>query len=556
MDKLSELMTRRGNTGNNVRRQRRTLTLYGNPILLIIVASLLPTVILLVIAYFQAIAFAKANLEGIIGTATSRTNQLLEDADQRLHRIDADLKTADNQTKVNILQRLVYNDFQFREAGIVSKDGFLTLTSLGVVNPPLAVSLAKSGFNPNDPDLQILGPGKTQIMGERSIALALPGSEQVGFVYLLVDPILLTYFLEATPNLDLGPGGFVVFKTNDGRILNTIGSPQAISDDEQSLSPGRIRISQTTQDGDITIVGEISRWWALRYWWQKLTIGAPITALISGLLMYLFIRQARQADTLGYELQLGLAQNEFEVHYQPIVDLQTRQCVSSEALIRWRHPHQGTISPGLFLPTAEQTGLIIPISDWLIDKVVQDQISLQERFHLQYTSINLSPIQLNTGNVEHLIQSLKKIERHSDITIIFEITENKLIEEQGTTAQDAIARLKQRGARFAIDDFGTGYSNFHYLQGFDFDYLKLDRLFIKGLDQDNNTSQIVDSLVELGKKLGLIVIAEGIETEAQCQYVMERGIRYGQGWLFSRPLPFEDFEDYLQAQTLEQASSV
>ncbi len=547
-------MTHRDFNRHRVRRPRGIFALYRNRMLLIIAASLLPTVILLLIAYLQAITHAKSNLENIIDIATSRTDVLLADASQRLHRMERDLKSANDQTKVEMLQRLVYTDFKFREAGIVNADGLLTLTSLGIVEPPIPVTLKKIGLDPSDPDLQILGPGITQIMRERSFALALKGSDQVGF-YLLVDPVLLTYFLEATSDLDLGPKGYVVFRTNDGRILNAVGSPpRKGTEASQGPPPGQIRVARTTKDGSITVVGQVSRGWALRYWWQALMVGAPIAALISSLLMYLFIRQARQVNTLGYELQLGLAQNEFEVHYQPIVDLQTGRCVSSEALIRWRHPQQGTISPALFIPTAEKTGLIVPMSEWLIDRVIQDQALLQERFHLRYTSINLSPIQLNTGNVEHLIQSLKKIESYSDITLIFEITENKLIEEQETTAQDAIARLKMRGARFAIDDFGTGYSNIRYLQKFGFDYLKLDRLFIKGIDQDNNTSQIVDSLIDLGNKLGLTVIAEGIETKAQYQYVKDRGIRFGQGWFFSRPLPFEEFESFLQSQMLEKTS--
>ena len=207
-------------------------------------------------------------------------------------------------------------------------------------------------------------------------------------------------------------------------------------------------------------------------------LGVPFAALISGVLIYLFLRQVRQVNTLDYELKLGLAHNEFEVHYQPIVDLETRQCTGAEALIRWLHPQRGTIYPGLFIPIAEQTGFIIPMTEWLIEKVIQDQIILQEKFKRLYVSVNLSPIQLNTGNVEQLIQSLKAAHDDSNVTIIFEITENRLAEDRGSTAQDSMARLKVWGTRFAIDDFGTGFSSIRYLRDFEFDLLKVDKSFI------------------------------------------------------------------------------
>ena len=542
-------MTHRDLSDLGNRRRLKFLSLYRNRIVLILVISLLPTIVLLVISYFQAIAYAKANLEMIIDTATSETNRLLEDADRLLHRIKVDIEPTERQTAVNTLQRLIYTDFRFREAGIFNADGFLLLISLGVVEPPIPISPTKRSFDPSNPNLQILGSGRTQILQEQSIALALQGPDGVGGVYLLVDPVILTYFLEAIPNLDLGPNGFVVFMTDDGRILNTVGSPpQESSSSLHERSSNQIRVDRITNNGAITVVGEINREWVLRYWRQELMLGVPFAALISGVLIYLFLRQVRQVNTLDYELKLGLAHNEFEVHYQPIVDLETRQCTGAEALIRWLHPQRGTIYPGLFIPIAEQTGFIIPMTEWLIEKVIQDQIILQEKFKRLYVSVNLSPIQLNTGNVEQLIQSLKAAHDDSNVTIIFEITENRLAEDRGSTAQDSMARLKVWGTRFAIDDFGTGYCNISYLQKFDIDYLKLDRLFVQGLYRDNNTAQIVDSLIDLGKKLGLTLIAEGIETEMQCQYLRERGVRYGQGWLFSRPLPFSDFERFLQTQ--------
>jgi EAL domain-containing protein (putative c-di-GMP-specific phosphodiesterase class I) len=201
---------------------------------------------------------------------------------------------------------------------------------------------------------------------------------------------------------------------------------------------------------------------------------------------------------------------------------------------------------------AEQTGLIIPMTEWLLEQVIQDQVSLETRFPNLYTSVNLSPTQLNTGDVERLILLLRGTNNQARILLTFEITENKLVEEQ--LVQDVIARLKLLGIRFAIDDFGTGYSNLGYLQQLDIDQLKLDQFFVKGLEQGDRMVQIVDSLIDLGNRIGLTIVAEGIETETQYRYLRERGIRYGQGWLFSRPLPFQEFQQFLHSNELDKPS--
>ncbi|WP_425216338.1 EAL domain-containing protein [Tumidithrix helvetica] len=508
----------------------------------------MPTVVLLVISYFQSIANAKTNLEGIIKVATQKTDLLLDNAEVMMRRSNIDLQNADSQTAINILQRQIYNDFRFREFGIVNPEGLLTLSSLGATNPPVTISPTKYRFEPSDLNLQILGLGRTQLMQEQSIVLMLKGSGRIGSMYLLVDPIILTNFLEAIPDLDLGSNGYIAYMTSDRRILSAIGSPSPdMVSALQNQSFNTIQVINTTKDGRIAIVGEIDRQWALRYWMQEFLVGAPLTLLISGILSYLFIRQVRLFNTLDYELKRGLALNEFEVYYQPIIDLKTAKCVGSEALMRWRHPQRGLIYPGLFIPIAEQTGLIVPMTEWLLRKVIQDRAILETKFQDLYISLNLSPSHLNTGDVERLIQILRESDRaHAKIT--FEITENRLVEQQGQVVQDVIARIKQWGIRFAIDDFGTGYSNIAYLQRLDIDQLKLDQLFTKGLEHGNKISQIVDSLIDFGDRLGLTIVAEGIETETQYQYLKDRGVSYGQGWLFARAMPFEDFERFLQAQ--------
>ncbi|PZV15287.1 MAG: hypothetical protein DCF20_10915 [Pseudanabaena sp.] len=542
-------MPRRISTHRKYPIGHRSLGIFRNPTLWVIVVSILPTIVLLVISYFQAIAYTKANLEGIIKVATQKTNLLLENAEDMMRRSNLDLQNADTQTAINILQRQIYNDFRFREFGIVNTEGFLTLSNLGVSNPPISISPSKYRFDPRDRNLQILGIGRTQLMQEKSIVLMLKGSGKIGFMYLLVDPIILTSFLEAIPDLDLGVNGYIAYMASDRRILVAIGTPPPdMNSNIKNLSFNTIQVTGSTKVGKMIIVGEIDRQWALRYWMQEFIIGVPLTLLISGILSYLFVRQVRKFNTLDYELKCGLSRNEFEVYYQPIVDLQTRQCVGSEALLRWRHPQRGLLYPGLFIPIAEETGLIIQITEWLLEKVIQDRNILGTEFQDLYTSINLSPSHLNNGDIERLIKILQERDR-AQSKITFEITENRLVEQQAQVVSDAIARIKKWGVSFAIDDFGTGYSNIAYLQKLDIDQLKLDQLFIKGLENGSKISLIVDSLIDFGDRLGLTIVAEGIETEAQYQYLKDRGVSYGQGWLFARAMPLEDFERFLHTQS-------
>lgn len=533
-------------------RRRRISEVFRLQVLLVITASVIPTAVLLIVSYFQTIASAKANLQDIINSAALKTENLLAAAESILRRNNIDLQDADAETAAKVLRRQVYNDYRFRETGIINKEGLLFLASLGSVDPPkpISASLAHTNFDPGKPDLQILGTGRTQIMQEESIIMMLKGSGKIGSLYMLIDPILLTDFLKLIAELDLGPNGFIAFVSEDNRLLSSIGaSKEEILSSLKDPPSDAIVTTQTTKDGNIKIIAETQRDWVLRFWREELLISAPITTAVSMLLGGLFIRELRKSNSLDYELRRGLARGEFEIHYQPIINLETRKCVGAEALIRWHHPQRGLIYPGVFIPIAEQTGLIGPMTEWLLEQSLKDQSVLTEKFPDLYTSINLSPSQLNTGSVNRIVEILKGASEHARSLITFEITENKVVEEHWDVVQDAIAQLKRCGVKLAIDDFGMGYSNIAYLQRLDVDQLKLDKIFIQGLNDSNDMAQLADSLIDLGSRFQLVIVAEGIEREVQYTYLRNRGVPFGQGWLFSRALPLEDYGRFLQEQT-------
>ncbi|NJL46161.1 MAG: EAL domain-containing protein [Leptolyngbyaceae cyanobacterium SM2_3_12] len=274
-------------------------------------------------------------------------------------------------------------------------------------------------------------------------------------------------------------------------------------------------------------------------------IGGPITALCSGLLIALSIQFARQSEGLDHELTLGLKNQELVIHYQPILDLNTGACVGSEALLRWYHPEQGVLPPSLFIPIAEKTGLINDIGEWLIKQIAQEQAKLYDQFPGLYTSINFSPSQLDSGRLDPIISWLMNSNLCAPDRFIIEVTETPVVQSASSHASDSLARLRSLGMRIALDDFGQGYSGLSYLHRFDIDQLKIDLYYVAAINKEPQVVEILETIIALGHKLGLTLVAEGIETEEQLQFLRDRGVHYGQGWLFSRPVPIPEFERYL-----------
>jgi sensor c-di-GMP phosphodiesterase-like protein len=383
-------------------------------------------------------------------------------------------------------------------------------------------------------------------MREKSLILSLP-TQGKGEVNLLVDPVVLSYFLGTA---ELGTNGYIAAFTPDGQLVAGVGvlphridskilsaKPQGLS----SLDSSKIQVRQSTRDGKLTLVGEVPVSWVLRYWWRDLIFGAPLALVCSGVLTSLFMRFARRTYGIEQEIQLGLKNYEFEVYYQPIIDLQTERCVGSEALIRWRHPELGLVLPEVFIPIAEKTGMIRSLSQWVIQRAIQDQITLLQSADF-YTSINLSPSLLTSKDfLEDVVRTLKANALPST-RILFEITENRLLD---TIHLANLSRYRDLGLRLALDDFGTGYANFDYLDRFEFDFLKIDRYFVQRIRSDEVRNPVVDTLIELSQSLGFEIVAEGVETKAQRHYLHRFGVQYAQGWLFARAMPLEEFKQFL-----------
>jgi diguanylate cyclase (GGDEF)-like protein/PAS domain S-box-containing protein len=253
--------------------------------------------------------------------------------------------------------------------------------------------------------------------------------------------------------------------------------------------------------------------------------------------------EARARLELEAELRHALEHDELRVFYQPIVDLRTGTTVGLEALIRWAHPRRGMVGPNAFIPVAESTGLIGPIGSWVLNRACRDAVAWNQgqRATLPPTgvSVNVSARQLRDGH--HLVADVRSALLLSGLSpdlLQLEITETLIMSDADATLSTLNA-LSALGVQLAIDDFGTGYSSLSYLERFPVDTLKIDKAFVDRIAHDGTESPLPAAIIRLGRTLGLRVIAEGIETVAQAERLAELGCDYGQGFLFSQPLPIE-----------------
>lgn len=251
--------------------------------------------------------------------------------------------------------------------------------------------------------------------------------------------------------------------------------------------------------------------------------------------------------TMETELRRAMARGEFELHYQPIVDVDTGSVMCLEALIRWKHPERGYTPPLDFIPLAEENGLIVPLGWWVLEESCRQLALFQARFPRTKPltmSVNISAKQFAQAD---LGQNLKALLQSSNIvpgSLELEITES-VIMDRGEAAIGRLEELKSLGLRLFVDDFGTGYSSLSYLHRFPIDMLKIDRSFIREIDATGGHTEIVRAIVGLGRNLGLGLIAEGVETEAQLAVIRTLGCQLAQGYLFSKPKPAAEIEEYL-----------
>ncbi|MBQ5949185.1 EAL domain-containing protein [Massilia sp. ST3] len=277
----------------------------------------------------------------------------------------------------------------------------------------------------------------------------------------------------------------------------------------------------------------------------------PIGLAAGVLLTLAILHLARSQMALPAAVRTALRRKELFLEYQPVVDLRTGRWVGAEALLRWRRPTGEVVQPDLFIPIAEQHGMIVRVTRRVLERVCEDAgayLAGNPDFHI---AINVSAGDFHDPDFLEGVHAALRGMGAAPASLVLEITERSLLDPD--VARSTTGALRRSGFALAIDDFGTGYSSLSYLESLELDYLKIDRSFIEAIGTEAPTSQVVQHIIAIARDLDLRMIAEGVESHAQADSLRARGVQYAQGWLFGKPMPFAALAEQLERQRRQEA---
>jgi predicted signal transduction protein with EAL and GGDEF domain len=331
------------------------------------------------------------------------------------------------------------------------------------------------------------------------------------------------------------------------RIIESLNKPIVI-DQHPLQTTGSVGVSLFPRDGDN--MGELLKH-SDTAMYQAKDRGRNNVQMFSQIMN----RKLKHRVAMEASLREALRLKQLDVHYQPFVNLHTRKVVGLEALIRWHHPVHGMIPADQFIPVAEETGLIVPMGNFVLHRTLQTMSAWQKAgVTLVPISLNVAPAQLQRGELQSTISTLLKTHGLTPELLQLEMTERAVFESSqskpGENRQDTMARLRDLGIKIAIDDFGTGYSSLSYLKNWRVDALKIDRSFVRDLVTDSSDLAIVSAIIAIARHLHIQVIAEGIEAYQQAEILRKLGCSVGQGFLFARPLPADQCLAMLSGEAL------
>jgi diguanylate cyclase (GGDEF)-like protein len=243
----------------------------------------------------------------------------------------------------------------------------------------------------------------------------------------------------------------------------------------------------------------------------------------------------RERREIRVDLDSALREEQFDLFYQPIVDARSGELAFYEALIRWRHPSRGLVPPVMFLPVAQDAGLMPVIGAWVLERALHDACSWMQTG----VSVNVCTSQIQAAGFADKVEALLQKYDFPPERLVLEITEDLMLEESAQT-RNTILKLRDLGVGLAIDDFGTGFSSLNYLHKYRFDKMKIDRSFVSRIGEDEEADMVIRSMLSLARVMGMQSVGEGVETEAQRDFLVEAGCEFLQGYLFDRPLPFNE----------------
>jgi sensor c-di-GMP phosphodiesterase-like protein len=451
-----------------------------------------------------------------------------------------------NEPNIVKMSQLVFQSMYFREAGI-ERNGQLQCTSVAMLPEPFAIENSRRKPAARIGAMEILSPTHT-LQGGESIILNRPlRADRSHFVNLLLDPKVLAEtvkYLEGVESaafLDDSPNGRFI-------LLENVPSP-AIAALKPPFTPGLHRVAggfyavAHSRRYPVYTVTAVTDARVAEHWRTQAQPAVIAGFLLSGLAL-LMLRRFMPRTSEADDLRDGIAAGEMAVRYQPLVDARDRSIVGAEALVRWQHPRRGLVMPDEFIALAEHSDLITPLTRSVLHQVKRDLESLPDLPPGFRIGINLARAHLAD---EQLLSTLDDIfgPGKSLGQLGFEITERELLANIIDQARAMVLQLTERGAEVALDDFGTGYSGLSHLRSLPLHFIKIDRSFVWALDTEAVTASLVDSIVSLARSLGMGLIAEGVETDAQRELMLDIGVHLQQGWLYAEAVPLEQLRGLL-----------
>lgn len=500
-------------------------------ILLAFVGVLLPLSAAIYAAWALSVNTEKGRLELVASQAAARTHLSILNTAAMLRELDNQKLAPCSDAHISEMRRLSINGRMIEEIGYID-DGLLRCTSWGQTTKRIA-KLPPDFMSGDDIETWVAVP--PLVSGADPLTVV-----QVGKHNALIDPVRPIDLLSDNRIL-------VTIVAPNGRVaamLNDLDTQMALSLAKQGKSGvNDDYVYGVATDAGWTAIAVGHREELIAQFRSQLWVFLLFGGFASIFIVAMILRQSRKRLSPLSELQIAVRKREFIVHYQPIVELATGNCVGAEALVRWKRPDGSLVRPDLFIPLAEQSGLIQPITDQVIDAVARDLNELLVQYRSVHVTINVCAEDIKSGRILETVAARIGRTGIENRQIWLEATERGLldIEEASRTIEEA----RTRGHKVAIDDFGTGYSSLQYLQDLPLDTLKIDKSFINTINRQSATSSVVPHIIDMAKALNLSVVAEGVETVEQAEYLIEHGVEYGQGWHYGKPMPADIFIAYL-----------
>lgn len=494
---------------------------------LALLAAAVPIAVMAYATWDRAVSVEQERLRDIAGRTLRRSDLSYQEALAALKSVEAGAHVPCSADHIRRMQTLVMTTSSVEQMGYF-EGGKLRCTSWGTylsdVDQPQPDHVTSDGAG-------IAVDVRPEASGRRQMLAILYGSYDVlvdprRFVDVIVDPHVRLALASPDGRLLAQQSGV------DPTLLLTL-----LRDPGQGLDQNTLYA--TARNEEWLAIATTPRTALAATFRQQAWLYVPLGLLLAAAAVGLVIWLSQRRLSLRGELATAIRRRELYLHYQPIIELDTGICVGAEALVRWQRPDGTQVRPDLFIPLAEEAGMIADVTDLVIENVVRDMRDLLVADRSAHIAINLAAEDISSG------RALKMISKHmagSGILpqqIWMEATERGFLDLD--RARTMLAAARRAGHSVAIDDFGVGFSSLQYLEQLPLDALKIDKSFIDAIGTESATSPVTPHIIDMAKELGLWVVAEGVETEAQLAYLHSRHVEFGQGWLFSRPLPRDEF---------------